>query len=638
MKLFDKEFNLFFKGNLHHLLLYLVLALGVAFRINGFWDWSLTNDELSALSRLTVNSLSELIENGIKPDGHPAVSQIFLYYWVKLFGDSVFTLRLPFVLSGIGSLVYFYWGAKLWLNKKSALLATTVFACSQFLVLYAQIARPYTLGLFFVMAFNYYWAKQLFDKNTNAKYSFGFIIFAALGIMTHYFATLSIMLQLFLGIFLLSKNGVKHYLIHLGIIALLCLPHLSISLHHLQIGGLSWLPLPSSDFYGKFIQFSFNNSIIWMSLISLGLILPFISSSIHFKWKRVIVLLLLALLPFWIGYEYSTRHIPILQRSVLIFSFPFLLLVFFSLIGKKLKPQILITYFSLLLIVGIYSLFKTNIFVEKPFANFKAVTESVSEWKEKFGEDLMSFSNANDPFYFNYYIDDSQKKTLFAINDFRHSQATLKAIDLIKQTEKEYLSLSFGVFPIPREVYEMARKKFPEIIEQKRYYISEALLLGRNNVQRKILFEAKAFDKPSKNWNYNNNNIVNKSLYSPPNALAIKENEEYPISYNARLGHLSSERNRWVNIEFDIKGQDSCNLMLVVDVKRAGESIFWRGHETKAFYKKGEWSHFMTVWERPTFVKDEDDISIFIWNLNQENCTLEDFSIRNFADSDYNYY
>jgi hypothetical protein len=638
MKPSDKENNSFFKRDYHHLLLYFILVIGAIFRIYGFWDWSLTNDELSALSRLTVDSLSELIDQGIKPDGHPAVTQLFLYYWVKVFGDSVFVVRFPFVISGIGSLFFFYLAAKNWLNKKAALLASIVFACSQFLILYAQIARPYAFGLFFLMAFNYYWTQLIFQKKKETSHSFGFILFAALGIMTHYFATLSIMIQLFLGVFLLSKKDVKQYLIYLAITALLCLPHLGISLQHLQIGGLGWLPQPSSDFYGKFIQFSFNHSTLWISLIALGIALPFVSKSIDIKWKRVIAILPMAFLPFWIGYEYSINFSPVLQRSVLIFSFPFLILLFFSLIGEKLKPQLLIAYYTLLLVVGVYSLIKTDILNEKPFANFKSVTKNVIEWKEKYGEQLLSLSNANNPYYFNYYLSNNLINTLFAVNKFRSSKEVVKAMDLIKKTDKEYISLSFGVFPVPLEVYELAKKEFPEVIEQNRYYISEAILLGKGDKKRKIIFETKALNKNSENWKHNKLHITDSSFYSPPNAYHLKSKEEYPLSYKSEVGAVSSEKNRWINTEFYFKSQDTCNLTLVVDVSRNDESYYWRGFETKAFYRKGEWSHFIAVWERPGFVKDDDDISIFIWNLNHCNCMLDEFSIRNFADSDYNFY
>src|SRR5690606_23469126 len=136
-----------------------------------------------------------------------------LYSWVKLFGSSEVSVRLPFVISGIDSLLFFHLGAKVWLHRKAALSALTVFACSPSFILYAQIARRFTFGLFFLLGFNYYWGKLIFQKKLSILQSLAFVLLTAAGIMTHYFAALSIILQLFLGTFLLTKTNYKKYLI-----------------------------------------------------------------------------------------------------------------------------------------------------------------------------------------------------------------------------------------------------------------------------------------------------------------------------------------------------------------------------------------------------------------------------------------
>ena len=634
MKPFDKGFKTFIKENQHSLLLICLFAIGIYFRFYGFWSWSFTNDELSALHRINFSSISELINKGIKPDGHPAFTQLFLYFWVKLFGNSEFSVRLPFVISGIGSLLFFYLGAKVWLNKKAALLALTVFACSQYFILYAQIARPYTFGLFFLLGFNYYWAKLIFQKKLSILQSLAFVLLTAAGIMTHYFAALSIILQLFLGTFLLTKTNYKKYLILASLTALTCLPHIGITMHHLEIGGLSWLPKPDSKFYPKFIDFAFNNSTKWQTLIALSFIIPFFNKAYHLRWRKLGLLIVFAFFPLGIGFFYSIHFTAVLQRSVLIFSFPFLVLIPFIFYSNQVKSKYASVYTILLLAFGIQSLYSTNILKEKPFANFKAVSKKIKQWESNFGDQLIQFTNANNPTYFDYYLEN----TKVDINDFSSPQTIVNALQLINNTKAEYLSLSFGVFPIPKEVHEYARKKFPIVVESNRYYISEAILLKKGEDKRKVLFEAKALNGKSENWSLDKGKINDSLFYSPPSSYSISSEAEYPISIKSKVGHLSSEKNRWVNIEFKMKSTDSCNLSLVVDVKRNGASIFWRGYETKYFYKKGEWTDFIAIWERPSFIKDEDEVSIFIWNLNQANCVLDDFSIRNFADSDYNYY
>jgi hypothetical protein len=70
----------------------------------GIWDFSFTNDELSAVGRLRFDTFSELIEKGINVDGHPAGVQVFLWLWIKVFGISEISLRAPFILIGIASI------------------------------------------------------------------------------------------------------------------------------------------------------------------------------------------------------------------------------------------------------------------------------------------------------------------------------------------------------------------------------------------------------------------------------------------------------------------------------------------------------------------------------------------------------
>lgn len=131
-------------------LLILILCVGFAMRFYHFSEWSLTNDELSALSRLQFDNLSSVIEKGVRLDDmHPMGVQVFLWYWTKFFGITPFAVRLPFVILGCLSLGLFYLIAKDWVGTNRALIALSIFACSQFPILYSQLARPYAPGLFF---------------------------------------------------------------------------------------------------------------------------------------------------------------------------------------------------------------------------------------------------------------------------------------------------------------------------------------------------------------------------------------------------------------------------------------------------------------------------------------------------------
>ncbi|MEX2379491.1 MAG: glycosyltransferase family 39 protein [Vicingaceae bacterium] len=618
---------------------YLILFFGATIRFWRFWDWSLTNDELSTLIRSQYSTITEVVQKGVIPDVHPIFLEGFMHYWLTLFGDSVFAFRLPAVVASVMALYFFYKFAQALFNQKAATISLSIISTSYLFVTYSQIARAYSFGLLFTMAFTYFSIKVI-SKKSQLKDQIAMVIFGALGLITHYFTALTIFIIAISLLFYASKKHRKKFFILCISIAILYTPHLPITLSHLSKGGLGWLPTPSSGFIFQHLAYTFNSSTVWQITISL---IPFIGMAQAYRfnkiYKRQLIVLLVFLLTYLTGYFYSVFRTPVIQFSTLIFSTPFLILFICSFITTKVNRYIYTIILTFITITGAFSLIiKKDFYDTKKFSNFRDVSKTIIDWKGRYGNNLISFSNANNTAYFDYYIKKSSTDVDFEIARFSSTEEIAKARDIIKLAKEEYISISFGNIAVPTEVYEFAKQKFPKTVKQNRYFNSEAILLSKAEINRKLIFETHALKINSNEWNYNKDNLTDSSFYSSPKAYHLKRNDEYPFSYDSKVGRISSEKNRWINIELYFKSPDTCNLTLVVDVKRDGESIYWRGYETKAFYKKGEWPHFMTVWERPTFVHDEDDISIFIWNLNQVNCTLDDISIRNFADSDYNYY
>ena len=148
--------------------LLLILVVGAALRFYNYSHWSLTNDELSALNRLRFSSFKEVMEQGVKlTDMHPPGVQAFLYLWTSIFGVDEMMLRLPFVLFGIASIYLLFLVARNWFNINTALLTVAVFSTLIFPVLYSQLARPYSPGLFFSLLAVYFWTKSFFSGSSN---------------------------------------------------------------------------------------------------------------------------------------------------------------------------------------------------------------------------------------------------------------------------------------------------------------------------------------------------------------------------------------------------------------------------------------------------------------------------------------
>jgi hypothetical protein len=66
----------------NRVILILIIIVAATLRLINYCELPFTHDEFSALFRLNFDSFSELIEKGVKIDGHPAGVQV--YHSVKL--------------------------------------------------------------------------------------------------------------------------------------------------------------------------------------------------------------------------------------------------------------------------------------------------------------------------------------------------------------------------------------------------------------------------------------------------------------------------------------------------------------------------------------------------------------------------
>src|SRR5688572_2804982 len=175
--------------------LWTILGIAVVLRLAYLTGFSLSNDELSALARLQFDHIREVITKGVYVDFHPAGVQLFLYFWTSLFGFSEWAVRLPFALMGVGSVYFIYRIGNSWFGSATGLLAAAALAVLQFPILYSQIARPYSPGLFFTLMATFFWTKYLFnstDENIPATNKWlnllGFVLSVSACMYIHYFS------------------------------------------------------------------------------------------------------------------------------------------------------------------------------------------------------------------------------------------------------------------------------------------------------------------------------------------------------------------------------------------------------------------------------------------------------------------
>lgn len=326
----------------------LIMILAAVLRFWRLWDMPFMHDETSALVRL-YPSLWETIRSGVAlQDTHPPGVQVFEWLWTKVFGSSEFAVKLPFVMMSLAAIVLIYRTAMAWGSATTALVVVTLMATLQYTVLYGQLARPYAAGLFTTALFVDQLTRWL--AQGQRKHLLWMGVAAVLSAYTHHFALLLVGLMGLSGLFLARPTERKNYLIMGALVVLCYLPNIPIFLKQLNEGGLGgWLAPP--DRYWILDHAWWVAHTTWWLAIPLGLLL--IGSLVGLLRKHqgehagFRSMLFWGITPLLIGLAYSAWRAPVIQHSVLIFSFPYLAIALLMGLGELGKTRILLLCGSL---------------------------------------------------------------------------------------------------------------------------------------------------------------------------------------------------------------------------------------------------------------------------------------------------
>lgn len=460
--------------------LLVILVVATILRYWAFWDIPFMHDELSAMSRLQFDSFSDLIRYGVVlNDTHPAGVQVFLYYWVMLVGDKEIWVKLPFLITGVASVYLVFKTLKLWFDSVTGLLAASMVATLQFFIMYSQIARPYSSGLFLTLVMVYYWSKYFFE-DAKLRYLIWFSIFAALSAYNHHFSLLFAAIVGLSGAFFVKKNQLIPYtLAGLGIFVLY-IPHLSIFFLQVEQGEMSgvggWLAKPTPAFFTDFFSWLFHFSYFAEAMV-IGVIifLAFAGGkwiSTTFPIKKRMVLLLWFLIPLAIGYVYSVRVNPILQFSLLIFGAPYIFGFIFS-FHRLLKIQQLSLLITLILLVNSLSLiFERDyyrIFYHQPYDEFFKVAE-----EEQAKQDIFLIDNAI-PYIHSYYFDKYQIEVPYFTK--RHKELSTSDFESQIQSIKQSTVVTQS---LTGEELQLVKSFFPHVIAYYHGFTFETYVLSKN--------------------------------------------------------------------------------------------------------------------------------------------------------------
>lgn len=620
-------------------ILILILIISSALRLYHYFEIPYTHDEFSALFRTHFNSFSELIEKGVKVDGHPAGIQVFLYYWTAIFGYSEWIVKLPFICFGILSVLMIYLIAKEWYNETVALISASFLASIQFTIMYSQIARPYISGLFFSLLMVYFWTKIIrYPHKQFYLNSLFFVISAIFCAYNHYFSLLFAAIVGVSGIFFIQKQFLLKYMASGFIIALLYIPHLQIFIYQLKVGGVGgWLGKPNNDFILNYLGYIFDFSTVTYLLIALLIIFGlFKSGKIQQNFRHFTLFLSWFILPFLIGFFYSKYVNSVLQYSVLIFSMPFLFFVLFGHFKSMPIKANLILVFAILS-VNTYAVVKERkhyeLFYNSPYEQILADQESA---KRTFSNNACIIdSNDENKKISQYYIDKMNYKTDFIWYDSFGSEKDFIAYIQKQSQVSDYMY--FGCLSsIDPNVIPLIQDYFPEIEKQKNYAGGTTFVFSKSNNSEKVIDLQDFETKGKKLWSSIDENKISDSLaFSGKFSYVLDEKTEWGPKFAIPLSKVMLNKNNFIDISAKVHlTAKSDDILLVATLNSTDQNFFWSGTSfdrfiTNTCHDKKDWItiHHSVKLSDMNLNYPDIQLQIYVWNKGLHKFLIDDISI-----------
>ena len=609
------------------ILLWLIVAIAACLRFWNLFNMPYTYDEMSALFRTNFTNFDDLINLGVKIDTHPPGVQVFMYYWTQIFGQREWVVKLPFLLMGLSSIIIAYYIAKNWFNETVALIISAFLATMQFTVMYSQIARPYISGMFLVLMMVYYWSKLI--KSPESKFWKNWsltILFGALCAYNHHFSLLAAGIIGLTGLFLIHTKYLLKYLLLAPFIFVLYLPNLGIFFAQLERGGVGeWLGPPSPSFILEFLGYSFNFS-YFVALVIVGIFVYSFSKFNKSDWKIKYWLVSGSWFfsVFLIGYFYSVTYNPVLQFSMLLFFFPFLLFFIFGWIGE-LSNKANAVIVAVILLVGTISLtlerehFKV-FYQNRYFAMKSDVMELANEQTKVILVNYQEIVDHPFPIGFvtskDYMVWDEKH---YSIKDYS---------EIINQAEEEMLLLGH-LEHMPKVLVTIAINKYPYLVMRRCYSGATTYLLSKKQDERTTSLTYKSFSLQGNNLP----SIMNfkESNWNQTSNVYLDSNE-WSIGSEINITNEVEHRYDFVNVKTRVQIPDTTKEVLIVaTAKLDGEEIFWTSassgmaiQDEEGYYEINLTFDYNTISMQKI---DGIQFNTFIWNKGLQKIVIKDFEI-----------
>lgn len=447
-----KDIIQFLNNHLHKFIIIFLLLLISFIYIHKIDFISLNCDEIFTINIVNLSNLYDVIHEGNIEDTHPPLYHFLLFFFVKVFGVTEFSIRLFSAFCGILSVYFIFVLSRKMFSVNEGIISSLLLAFNTYVLYTNQTARDYALFLLLsILTFiflvnimkNIDKQNPMFDKDVLL-----YILFSTLNLYTHYFALFLLANQLLLLLIVYGKRSIKYLLFITFVTFSLFAPWIQFIVRR----GVGTFDMNYLQWLKKCVFFDYEYDIVLKLFLTIPIIFILGSKifkkesfkTVFFKYKYEIFLLFFALIPYFLLFVidkyilgcYADRYIVFL-----IIIYTVLIARGITLLFKNFVLQFTVVFVLFIsLTFGVFN-YKINSLSEFFCDNPKRAIQCMSLiYKLNRNKDInFLFVGVH---FFDYYIHkylDNVETDKITIIDYRKCQEDKDIISFLEQKKPQYV-------------------------------------------------------------------------------------------------------------------------------------------------------------------------------------------------------